>query len=128
MSLRVVGDDLDPAEITALLGRPPTFCTRKGDVRPARSRSIVARSGSWHLSVGDDVPGDLNAKIMTLFDDLTGDLTVWTALSRRYRCDVFCGLFLSESNEGTELFPEVLSLLCERGLRLGLDIYGSFSE
>ena len=51
------------------------------------------------------------------------DPSVWLDLTCRFRCDVFCGLFVTEGNEGAELHPRVLSMLVDRGLRLGLDIY-----
>jgi hypothetical protein len=55
---------------------------------------------------------------------MTGELSVWRELQRRYNCDIFCGLFLHEGNEGENLAPETLVALGARGLALGLDIYG----
>ena len=123
VGLRIFGDDLDPDEITRLLGIEPTGSARKGDThRTASGRNVVARSGSWRLDAG--VPGDLNTQIGALLAKLPTDPSVWRKLSRRYKCEVFCGLFLRDGNEGTGLQPQVLSLLGERCLRLGLDIYG----
>lgn len=123
VSLRIFGDALDPDAITRLMGVEPTGCARKGDTRrTASSRDVVARSGSWRLHAG--VPGDLGTQIGALLATLPSDPSVWRELSQRYRCDVFCGLFMRDANEGTELPPEVLAMLGERGLRLGLDIYG----
>ena len=125
VGLRIFGDALDPADITRLLGVEPTGCARKGDThRTASGREVVARSGSWRLDAG--VPGDLGTQIGALLDALPGDPSVWRELTGRYECDVFCGLFLRDGNEGTELSPQVMSRLGERGLRLGLDIYGGF--
>lgn len=123
VGLRIFGDDLDPAEITRLMGVQPTGCARRGDARrTASGRDAVARSGSWRLDAG--VPGDLGAQIGALLDRLPSDPSVWRELTRRYRCDVFCGLFMWDANEGTELPPEVLAMLGAPGLRLGLEIYG----
>lgn len=122
VTLRIFGDSLDPREITRLLGVAPTTCAHKGGMRRTPSgREIVARTGSWLLEV--DVPGNLDTQIGALLAMLPGDLAVWHDLCRRFRCDVFCGLFMREGNEGTELEPGELSMLGERGLRLGLDIY-----
>lgn len=122
VSLRLFGDALDPAEITRLLGVEPTGCARMGDTRrTASGRAVVARCGSWRLDAG--VPGNLSTQIGALLAALPSDPSIWRELTQRYRCDVFCGLFMREGNEGTELQPHVLSMLGDRGLRLDLDIY-----
>jgi hypothetical protein len=124
VTLRLFGDDLEPTEISALLCAKPTTSGRKGDVRTLSSgREIVSRTGSWRLEVEDRVPGDLDSQLVELFSLLTPELSVWQELSRRYRCDVFCGLFMTERNEGEELSPRTMMLLGDRGLTLGLDIY-----
>lgn len=122
VSLRITGDTLDPEEITRLLGIEPTRCTRKGDVRRiASGREMIAQVGSWVLSA--DTPDGLDAGIGALLGKLPNDPAVWRDLNESYRCDMFCGLFMQDSNEGAELQPQVLSMLGDRGLRLGLDIY-----
>ncbi|AWN54514.1 hypothetical protein DK412_25280 [Methylobacterium sp. 17Sr1-1] len=68
--------------------------------------------------------GDLNTQIAALLAELPDDPSLWADLSHRYRCDIFCGLFMDDINEGTELQPKLLSALGGRGLRLSLDIYG----
>jgi hypothetical protein len=54
---------------------------------------------------------------------LTDDLDVWKGISNRYKCDLFCGLFMNEMNEGVSLNPDVLAILGDRGVVLALDIY-----
>lgn len=125
-SLRFFGDDLDPDELSALLHAEPTFATRKGEARISSSgREVVSRTGSWRLHVDERTPGDLNGQIEQLLGRLTSDVQVWKDLARRYRADVFCGLFMTEGNEGEELTPATLMALGARGLLLGLDIYDS---
>jgi hypothetical protein len=68
-------------------------------------------------------PGDLNAQITELLSGLTADLSVWRDLTRRYRGDLFCGLFMDEGKEGVELTPSTLAAMGARGLLLDLDIY-----
>lgn len=55
---------------------------------------------------------------------LTSDLNVWRELSAKYESDLFVGLFLKEFNEGFYVSPDCLAMLGERGVKLGLDIYG----
>lgn len=125
-SLRILGDNLDPDEITRLLGGKPTSCERKGDTRQTKAgRSVVARTGSWRLEAEKSVPGDLNGQISAILAKLTDDVSVWWGLTQRFRCDVFCGLFLNGGNEGEQLEPSTLAALGSRGLPLGLDIYGA---
>ncbi|OYX56946.1 MAG: hypothetical protein B7Y86_09375 [Brevundimonas subvibrioides] len=120
LTLRFFGEDLHPAELTRLLGSEPTKSELKGDVRPS---GHVAKAGSWRLSVEDRAPGDLECQIRNLFAGLTADVGTWTALSSRYRGDLFCGLFMQQGNEGLDLEPETLAMIGNRGLRLAVDIY-----
>ena len=119
-SIRFFGDELDPAEISGLLGAEPTHSGRKGEVAPS---GHVLKRGSWRLAVSERAPGDLDGQIKSLFADLTNDLSIWRDLSERYDADVFCGLFMDFFNEGAPISRTVLQLLSERGLRLDVDIY-----
>jgi Domain of unknown function (DUF4279) len=124
VTLRFFGDDLEPSEISTLLATEPTASERKGDVRTSSpGMEIVARTGSWRLSVDDRSPGDLDAQLGQLFSRLTPDLSVWEGLAQRFQSDVFCGLFMETSNDGEKLKPETLASLGSRGLSLSLDIY-----
>lgn len=44
---------------------------------------------------------------------------------RRFRADVFCGLFMEDFNEGISLSHETLQKLAERGLMIDFDIYNN---
>lgn len=129
-TLRFFGDDLQPDEITSLLGRAPSKSETKGDEWQRPNGTIrVANRGSWRLSAADREPGNLDAQIAELFSGLSVDLTVWADLTTRFRGDVFCGLFLDEGNEGISLAPKTLALLGARNLEIGLDIYsGHYAE
>ena len=125
-TLRFSGDALDPTEITRLLGAQPTVAVKLGGVWLTSSGAErIARTGSWRLKVEDRSPGDLNGQIVELFASLSPDLAVWKALSRRFNADLFCGLFLRESNEGIDITPDTLAAVGLRGLRLDMDIYGA---
>ena len=120
-TLRIIGDDLDPDEVTRLLGVEPTAQSRKGE---ANRSGYPAPHGIWRLGATEQVPGDLNAQIDELLAKVTPDPSVWTDLTRKFRCDIFCGLFMQDGNEGEQLEPRILAMLGSRGLQLGLDIYG----
>jgi hypothetical protein len=124
-SLRFFGDDLDPDEVTRVLGSAPTVGVKKGSVRrSAGGRESIARRGSWLLKAEERRPGDLDAQIQELLSGLNDDLNVWSDLASRFQADIFCGIFLACSNEGEELRPETMAAIGLRRLRLGLDIYG----
>lgn len=52
----------------------------------------------------------------------TADLGVWQAPSDCFRVDLFCGWFMSGSNEGVEISPETMIALGTRGIVLPVDI------
>ena len=126
-SLRIVGDALDPADITRRLGGEPTRAWKQGDELRRRPDlpSRPARHGQWRREASQTQPEDLGAQLREVLRGLTPDLEVWRTLSRSYRVDLFCGWFMKEGNEGVEISPEVLQLLAERHIALNLDIYAS---
>src|SRR6478672_8995138 len=50
VTFRVAGDKLDPAQVTALLGLPPTHAYAKGAHYQRGGRAQVARTGVWYFS------------------------------------------------------------------------------
>lgn len=129
-TLRICGDDLNPAEITDLLALPPTNAQRKGDefVAPRTGRVRIAKSGMWSLEAADCEPENLDGQVQELLSKTSQDLSVWQKLSARYRIDLFCGLFMAEWNEGLSLSPRTLAALAKRGIEIGFDIYGPLDE
>ena len=125
-ALRIGGDDLDPTEITRLLGCPPTRAQTKGEriVGAETGHVRVAKTGMWRLVAPDSEPEDLDGQVAFLLNTLTDDLSVWKALRDRFEIDLFCGLFMTGSNEGATISAMTLRRLGERGIEIGLDIYG----
>jgi hypothetical protein len=124
-TLRIMGDDLIPAEITKLLGSEPTESQAKGDqiIAPKTGNIRIARSGMWRLHATEREPEDINGQVNEVLDKLTCDLNAWTEIAQRFKIDFFCGLFMDVGNEGIELSPQTMILLGQRGIKLGLDIY-----
>jgi hypothetical protein len=85
--------------------------------------SRPAKFGSWHLR--SDSPGDLDAQIRDLLDSLSSDIAIWNNLTREHHADLFCGLFLTEGNQGLVLTPDTMDAIARRGLKLSLDIYSA---
>ncbi|KAA0698328.1 DUF4279 domain-containing protein [Neorhizobium sp. P12A] len=123
-SLRFHGDDIDPEEISRILGCQPTSGAKKGGLwTTPNGTQVVARTGRWLLKTPQESPGDLDKQVAALFADLRDDLDAWKALAGRFRGNIFVGLFLSTYNEGIGLSPNTLSAIGLRGLELQLDIY-----
>ena len=135
LSLRFFGDDLDPQEVSNLLGAQPTTSYRKGDVRTrTRSDDVVVRTlpdgsewirkyGMWKLKAARQEPADLDAQIYEIFGQLTDDLAVWRDLTSRFKADVFVGLFVKIFNDGISISPNALQIVASRGLEVDFDIY-----
>ncbi len=125
-SLRLAGEELDPDEITRLLGHLPTSAYRKGDpvTRDGRGQR---RQSLWSLT--SDLPDSatINQHVSHLLQSVSQDRTVWQSLAR-FTPDIFVGLFLTRFNQGDSISPEVASLLAERGIELNLDIYSDTDE
>jgi hypothetical protein len=77
----------------------------------------------WSLTAEPREPEDLDSQVAEIIGKLTQDIEVWTALSERFAIDLFCGLFMQESNEGLSLSPKTLMALADRNIEIGLDIY-----
>ena len=125
-SLRVFGDGLEPAEVSALLGRPPTRQRRKGDKvagkAGAQSESLEP-TGAWILDSALSERAEIEEHIEVLLASLSNDMDEWASLTHRFSASIQCGLFLDQYNEGFELSPRITRALSERGLVIGFDIY-----
>lgn len=122
--LRLIGGDLDPEEVTRLLGCAPTRAWRKGDVREDPRYHILQRTGVWSLDSDTDRSVPLDEQIRALIARVPTDSAVWEALARRFDIDVFCGIHLDEWNRGCGFGPDLLRRLGEMKAALDLDIYG----
>ena len=121
-SLRVLGDGLEPDEVSALLGRPPTRQHRKGDKIEGRA-DAVEPTGAWILDSGLSEKVELEEHIEVLLGSLSNDSDEWASLTARFSASIHCGLFLDQYNEGFELSPRIAQALAERGLVAAFDIY-----
>ena len=129
-TLRIMGDDLMPEEISRLLGCEPTSGQFKGQeiVAPKSGRTRIARSGMWRLDCEARFPEDLDGQISELLKQLTSDLSVWDDIASRFKIDLFVGLMMKERNEGCVVSQESMRQLGERSIALGLDIYAEMND
>lgn len=127
--LRFFGDDLHPEELTASLGVSPTKSARKGDARRTHAgTNVVAKSGKWLLEAPRMLPANLDAQIAGILGLASQDLSIWQSLTTRFDADVFCGLFMRDTNEGLGLSQKTLADLAARGLKLDFDVYNPIDQ
>ncbi|WP_406873918.1 DUF4279 domain-containing protein [Aminobacter sp. P9b] len=122
VSLNLRGEDLDPKEITALLGCEPKTSWKKGEsVRISEKAKLTkSRVGYWKISV--EASDDIDSAIASLFDRLLPNID-WSALADRFAVEVSCGLWLSGYNQGFNLNKETLNFLSQRRISIDFDIY-----
>lgn len=127
VSLRICGDNLDPDEITRLLGASPTDACRIGDAIPRRTHTFTAKSGFWSIST-ERSTRDIEEQLTELFAKLNSDPAVWSSLTSRYDADLFCGVFLSWFGHGFSMSPTLHRLLADRNLLITFDIYDDYDH
>ena len=109
ITLRIFGVDLDPEELSQLLGCAPSAAAKTGDVNPRPlGGSRIVREGYWRLEYSESDAADLEEKVEGLLGKLTSDVAVWRRITGQYKVDIFCGLFLDSWNEGFGLSPRVV--------------------
>jgi hypothetical protein len=121
-TLRIMGDDLLPEEITRRIGAFPSFAHRKGEVLK-HPTGRVAKFGMWQFEAEVLEPSDFDSQVSSLLDQLTKDMSIWQELGSKFKVDLFCGWFMNEGNEGEGIAPATLLALGSRQISLSLDIY-----
>jgi hypothetical protein len=124
--LGFVGDDLDPAAVSATLGGEPHQAGRKGDaitVTSARGRVISRRAiaGYWQRMVAFDSSASADAAIRDLFTGLTDEAIIWQTLSSRFRTGITLHETPPDETPQTIFSPSTLAFLEQRGLRVHLN-------
>ena len=126
ITLRLLGEELDPDRISALLGCAPARAHRKGFPIFGREGARNAKTGQWQLTIDSrdgDERDDVEDGIRALLERLPSDSGLWTSLTSMYKVDIFCGLFLEAENRGFPISAEISKLLSDRHLDIGFDMY-----
>jgi hypothetical protein len=124
VTLRIFGDELQPSEISRILGREPSQAREKGEVvKYPSGRERTFACGSWFLTGESAEPEDLDGQIKWLVAQMTDDLEVWKTVTSAYDVDMFCGVFMQSGNDGLSISAETMLALGSRGIELDLEIY-----
>jgi len=130
LCLRVCGDELDPEEITQLIGRAPSRSQRKGQPALDGSGQVrrLARTGSWLLDFPLSSGTTIAEGIEALVAGLLSDREVWATIAQRFRLELLCDVFVRGVNQGFTLPAQVLEMLTRRCIELSVDIYGESDQ
>lgn len=120
--LALYGTDLDPVEVTALLGCEPTSAHRRGERRSPKSRP--AESGAWLLEIRGEAPTSPEHLIRRLLMKLPADAGVWETLAARFDVQVRFGIHFTGWNKGFHLPPDVVAMITRMHAGMGFDLYG----
>jgi len=130
VSLGVYSDNLDPDEITRVLGLEPTKAFRKGQIKIGKTtgREYVQRTGAWLLRVPLPEQTAIEEQLKWLLTGLPDDIKIWRELTTRFNVRMLCGIHMDNPNRGFALSTEIMKRLVERGLGIEFDIYGPDPE
>jgi len=124
VSLLISGDDLDPQEITHLLGGNPRLRVRKGDTFTGHNgKRVTARTSLWHFGDEWENAPSVGSQIANLLGRLTQDMGSWKSVTSRFDCCVSVGGYFEDWTGGITLEPTTLMLMAERGLAIDFDLY-----
>ena len=122
-SLVITSDDLDPAEVTRLLGIQPTDSHRRGDLNHDRPFKF----GRWRFATArlDFRTGDCwcQKSFDTFVRSLPDVPDAWSRIARDYDAQVFIHLWMKTWNREFDLSAFALGELARRHLSLHIDTY-----
>jgi hypothetical protein len=126
ITFRILGDELDPDEITRLLRCEPHLSERKGvpTLRPHGTVAPKAKTGQWRLALNREETDewDCAQAIMELMSNLPKQIELLRDLTGRYEVHLFVVLSLLSRHKGFSLPPEVMMYLGERGIKADFDV------
>jgi hypothetical protein len=125
-TLAVYGKDLEPDDVTALLGTKPTISFRRGhQVGP---NSPPTSHGAWFLEIRGGAPDGPDVQLRKLLMRLPYSEDVWRKLRSRYEVQLRFGIFMCGWNKGFDLDPDLVVRLGKMGVKLDFDIYANGDE
>jgi hypothetical protein len=127
VSLSIHSDDLDPDEVTRVLGVEPNQTQCKGVPLPlcGDHPPRIPTIGMWSIKLRpEQAPGcDVETAIARVLDRITAPLDVWHRVRAGARARIFVGLSLDQDNRAFGLEPALLRRAVDLGIALDFDIY-----
>jgi hypothetical protein len=125
VSIEFYGDELDPEELTRLLGSEPSWSSKVGERRKlSNGETQIMDHGKWLIDYGKEISSVIvEEQIASLLDKMTDDPAIWHDLTSRYDTRVSCGIYINSFNEKFELSEAILKRLSDRHLKISMDIF-----
>jgi len=130
-TLRILHEDLDPDEISRLLGVTPSSSHRKSDpLSPRFPEKGRRKVGAWLLkSEGQVDSRDSRRHVDWLIDRLDGKAVVVRNLqSVGHTIDISCYWLSASGHGGPSVPPEQARRLADLGIELWFDVYFAGEE
>jgi hypothetical protein len=121
VTVAIYGAELDPDEVSALLGCSPTEWRHAGDKQAPGSPAN--KRGAWFLSTEVHAPEGAEEATTTLLRQLPRDDALWKRLSDRFEVQVRYGIFMSGWNRGFELSSASIDGIARLRALMFFDIY-----
>ncbi|MBJ7470178.1 MAG: DUF4279 domain-containing protein [Solirubrobacteraceae bacterium] len=126
-TFRVVGEDLDPDEVSAALGLTPSHSLRRDQFVPTATEVRRQETGVWLLkSEGKVESTSLERHLMFLLDQVEPGAAALDELRRTQTLttDFFC-FWMSATGHGGPIFSApLMQRVAAVGAELGIDFYG----
>jgi Domain of unknown function (DUF4279) len=124
VTFRFVGDAIEPSDVSAKLGLPPTFAHAKGDREPKRVDEVFP-TGVWGLRSPLDETADLEAHLSWLLDALDAKRDVLGNIKAATGCrlDFYCSYFCADASCGFDLSPHTLSRIAAIDADFGVSFW-----
>lgn len=121
-TLTLQGAELDPEELTRILGVLPTRSHRRGDPFGA-GREETRAAGDWMLEVNVAAPDEAETVLSKLFAMLPEGNAFWADLNAGYRVSLDLMMVVKAWNRGFQLSAPMLQEVARRGLALTFEVY-----
>ena len=121
VSLCLYGEDLDPNEVSSVLGVPGDRMHRRGDKR--REGTSPFQKGAWAILEEGSAPLGPEELLERIAERVPTDPAIWAGLGRRFDLQVRFGIHQSEWNRGFDLSQKSVRFLERIGASLVFDIY-----
>ena len=123
--LGIYGHDLQPEEISIVLGCSATSGHRRGDTRGS---GPPFTQGAWILKVEGKAPVEPDKLVQGLLSRVLIEPITWEQLVAKYRIRLSFTLFVGAWTRGFELSPTTVERLARLGIVIGFSIYADDGE
>ena len=126
-TFRIMGETLDPDEVTRLLGIEPSFARRKGDKFGNPKRPVTSRTGIWALeSEKSVISSDLELHLDFLLSSLGSKASILRKLVQEgLEADIFCFWMSGTGRGGPMLGADTIRRIADLGVILDFDFYSA---